>query len=86
MKKHPLATKTRQQTNTVTIFGCKMNSLSTIYISEQDKVIWQKYVIVTVKNHQNAKKKQNLLEKISEINHKLLTFTEDNLDNLKISN
>ena len=53
-----------------------MNGLSTICISEQDFMrIWQKYVLVTVKNHENTQK-PHLFDKISEINHKLLTSSE----------
>ena len=37
--------------------------------------IWQKYVVLTVKNHKHIQK-LHLLVKISEINHKLLTSSE----------
>ena len=56
MKKHALTTEIWHQSNTVILFGCKMNWLSTICISEQDFVgIWQKYVVETVKNHEKHK-------------------------------
>ena len=65
MKKHHLNIKFWHQTR---FFGWEMSWLSTICISEQVVVgIWQKYVVVTVKNHKNTQK-PHLFDKISKIN------------------
>ena len=45
-------------------------------MSEQDFArIWQKYVILPVKNHENTQK-PHLFDKILEINHRLLTSSQ----------
>ena len=68
-EKNSLTTKIWHQTNTLTLFWCKINWLSTICISDQHIVgIWQKCVAVIIKNQENTKK-AHLFDEISEINH-----------------
>ena len=73
MEKHLLTTEMWHETNTVILVGCKMNWLSTIRISEQHLVrIWQKYVAVIFKNHENTQKKH--LTKYQKLNTNYWSF------------